>query len=109
MARPGSARWPSGWTPGAKSTRGRRRRGLDAKPSEYLNRNVRVTPFYFEKIATYFERFPHLSNIYSFASDYPHPEGGKDVLHRFHQQLAPLGEEVCRKFFHENEAWLLPD
>lgn len=82
---------------------------LDGKPSEVLNRNVRVTPFNFENVRSYFERFPHLANVYGFASDYPHVEGGKDAFNRLYDQLAPLGQDVCHKFFHENGAWLVPD
>jgi predicted TIM-barrel fold metal-dependent hydrolase len=81
---------------------------LSMKPSEYLNRNVRVNPFYFEDVASYFERFPHLANSYCYASDYPHVEGGKEQKQGFHEQIAALGKDVVDQYFVRNGTWLLP-
>jgi predicted TIM-barrel fold metal-dependent hydrolase len=82
---------------------------LSMPPSEYLARNVRVTPFYFEPIAQYVERFPRLVDCYCYSTDYPHIEGGKEVKARSLEKLAPLGSEVVEKYFKENGKWLLPD
>jgi predicted TIM-barrel fold metal-dependent hydrolase len=84
-------------------------RTMSMKPSEYLARNVRVSPLYFERIDMYFERWPHLHDVYSFATDYPHPEGGKHTARRFEEMLTPLGDDVLQKFFKENGKLLLPD
>jgi predicted TIM-barrel fold metal-dependent hydrolase len=81
---------------------------LSMKPSEYLSRNVRVNPFYFEDVASYFERFPHLSNSYCYASDYPHVEGGIEQKKGFYDQVAPLGADIVEKYFVTNGSWLLP-
>src|SRR3974390_3037782 len=62
---------------------------LPLKPSEYLVRNVRVTPLNFEPIETWFERWPHLQDVFAFSTDYPHPEGQKRSLQKFYQPLAP--------------------
>src|SRR5262249_17404528 len=51
---------------------------LSMKPSDYINRNIRVTPFHFEDVAMYFTRYPHLADVYSYSTDYPHFEGGKE-------------------------------
>lgn len=81
---------------------------LSMKPSEYINRNVRIGPFPFEDVASYFTRYPELSDVYSFSSDFPHVEGGKGSKRKFFDNLAPLGEDVLRKFFVTNPELLLP-
>lgn len=81
---------------------------LTMKPSEYLNRNVRVTPFYFEAVDRFLERYPDLTDVYVYSSDYPHVEGGKEPPRHFHDKLAWLGDEVLEKFFVTNGEWILP-
>ena len=82
---------------------------LTMLPSEYLARNVRVTPFNrFEPIESHFERYPQLQDCYCYSTDYPHVEGGKDIKRVFYERLAPLGTAVMEKFFVKNGAWLLP-
>jgi predicted TIM-barrel fold metal-dependent hydrolase len=79
-------------------------------PSEYINRNVRVTPFNeFEPVRRDFERYPNLSDCYCYSTDYPHVEGGKDSKQLMYAQVAPLGETVTEKFFAANARLLLPD
>ncbi|MTD55660.1 amidohydrolase family protein [Amycolatopsis pithecellobii] len=82
---------------------------LSMKPSEYLNRNVRACPFYFEDLTSYFERFTEVADCYAYGSDYPHIEGGKSQLQGFYDQVAPLGDDVVRKFFVGNGELLLPE
>jgi hypothetical protein len=55
---------------------------------------VRVSPFYFEDIRSYFEKYPQVNDVYAFASDYPHVEGGKNTKARMAEQLAPLWPDV---------------
>lgn len=81
---------------------------LTLKPSEYLNRNVRVNPFPFENVAEYFQHYPQLSDCFCFSTDYPHVEGGKHSKRTFYEQLAPLGDEVLEKYFVSNGALLMP-
>jgi predicted TIM-barrel fold metal-dependent hydrolase len=83
-------------------------RKLPMRPSEYLARNVRVAPFDFEPVGKYIERHRNLEDIYCFASDYPHVEGGKSPLNDFTDSLAPLGDSVLEKFFVQNGSLLLP-
>ncbi|MCW2801677.1 MAG: hypothetical protein JWQ70_3149 [Aeromicrobium sp.] len=52
---------------------------LALRPAEYMNRNVRVSAFWWEPVDKYVERHG-LEDVYCFATDYPHPEGGKDPL-----------------------------
>jgi hypothetical protein len=82
---------------------------LPNMPSYYINRNVRVTPFDFEPVDQYFERYAGLQDIYCFSSDYPHLEGGRDSMHRFAARLERLGPAIMKKFFVTNGAYLLPD
>jgi predicted TIM-barrel fold metal-dependent hydrolase len=83
-------------------------RKLPMRPSEYLARNVRVSPFDFEPVGKYIARHRELEDVYCFASDYPHVEGGKSPLKDFAESLAPLGEPVLEKFFVTNGSLLLP-
>ena len=79
------------------------------RPSEYLNRNVRISPFnYFEKADLQFQRYPQLSDCYCYSSDYPHFEGGYESPQAIHARLEGMSEEQFDKFFHRNAQWLLP-
>jgi predicted TIM-barrel fold metal-dependent hydrolase len=81
---------------------------LSMKPSEYLNRNVRVTPYYFEPVRMYFERYPQVGSSYCFSTDYPHAEGGKRTMGTFFDGLEDLGDDTLRAFFSSNGELLLP-
>jgi predicted TIM-barrel fold metal-dependent hydrolase len=81
---------------------------LTMRPSEYLARNVRVTPFHFEPVDEYIERYPDLRSVYCFSSDYPHVEGGKYTAGIFEGRLRRLGNDVAEDFFVRNGEWLLP-
>jgi predicted TIM-barrel fold metal-dependent hydrolase len=82
---------------------------LSMRPSEYLGRNVRVTPFYFEPVASYFERHPDLADVYCYSTDYPHYEGGKESKRVFADALAGVSPELRDKFFYGNATLLLPE
>jgi predicted TIM-barrel fold metal-dependent hydrolase len=82
---------------------------LSMKPSEYLTRNVRVTPHnVVEPVDQFFERYPHLSRCYCYSTDYPHLEGGAHINTKMHDMLAPLGADVLERYFVTNGEWLLP-
>lgn len=82
---------------------------LSLKPSEYIARNVRVTPHAIvEPVDLFFRRYPELADCYCYSTDYPHIEGGTHINRKLYDMLAPLGDEVLTKFFVENGAWLLP-
>jgi predicted TIM-barrel fold metal-dependent hydrolase len=81
---------------------------LPRPPSDYLKQNVRVSCFDFEPVDRYITRYG-LEDVYCFASDYPHVEGGADPVGRLLARLQPLGAEVVEKFFARNGEWLLPD
>lgn len=82
---------------------------LPEPPSFYLNRNVRVTPFFFEDMAHDLEHFGHLQDCYCYSSDYPHVEGGKNSVGIHYDKIKHLGDEIIEKYFVGNGSWLLPD
>lgn len=79
--------------------------GLERKPSEYIKRNVRCTPFWAEPVDRYIERYG-LADVYCFSTDYPHVEGGRDPIDRYEKTFSSLGEEAAKKFFVENASIL---
>ena len=80
---------------------------LSLSPIEYLQRNVRVTSFPFERVDRYIERYG-LEDVYTFGSDYPHYEGGIDPASTFAERLSGLGPSAIEKFFVTNGELLLP-
>jgi predicted TIM-barrel fold metal-dependent hydrolase len=88
----------------------RRLRGLlTMPPSEYVRRNVRTTPFNFEPVDTYIERFPFMQDVYCFSTDYPHLEGGKHPVQLMLDRVIRLGTDVVEKFFVTNAEWVMPN
>lgn len=81
---------------------------ISMPPSAFVARNVRLSTFSFEPVRCYFERYPALSDVYCYASDYPHIEGGSDQLQRTAEELSGLGSEVLEKFFVTNSALIMP-
>ncbi|MGE3618891.1 MAG: amidohydrolase family protein [Acidimicrobiia bacterium] len=83
---------------------------ISMKPSEYMARNVRITPFNnFEDVADMFRRYPQVADCYAFSTDFPHIEGGTDVKRKHLAALDGLGDDVLEKFFATNGELLLPD
>jgi predicted TIM-barrel fold metal-dependent hydrolase len=87
---------------------GRLSNSLSMKPSAYIARHVRVTPYVFEPVDQYIRRYPHLADVYCFSSDYPHREGGREAKQRFYERIGPLGSEIAEKFFVTNAELILP-
>jgi len=81
---------------------------LPERPSYYVKNNLRVTPFVFEPVDCYIERYG-LEDVLCFSSDYPHAEGGRNMLHSFYGKIERLGPEIVEKFFVTNGQALLPD
>ena len=81
---------------------------LPEPPSYYLKRNVRVSVFPWEDLGMYLDRYG-LEDVICFASDYPHIEGGKDMIAQMYAKIAPYGPAVIEKFFATNGAFLTPD
>lgn len=81
---------------------------LSLAPSGYFRRNVRVTPFNFEPVDHYFERYPALVDVLVYSSDYPHVEGGRNSKQRFYDKVSRFGEHIVDKFFRTNGELLVP-
>ena len=81
---------------------------LQRRPSDYLRSNVRVTPFVFEPVDVYLDRYD-LADVLCFSTDYPHVEGGSDPLGRFASAVGRHGADVVERFFVTNGRFLLPD
>jgi Amidohydrolase len=81
---------------------------LHERPSHFIRRNVRIAGFDFEDIGAYIGLYG-LDDVYCYASDYPHFEGGTAPMSRFSSSIGRFGTDVMRKFFVENGKWLLPD
>ncbi len=74
---------------------------LTMKPSDYIRRQVRFTPFPGEDVA----EMVAISSpeLYLFSSDYPHPEGTRDPIGRFERSFDERGtDEAARQLFYED-------
>ena len=81
---------------------------ITMRPSDYIRRNVRVSLFDIEPVDTYIEQFD-MPEVYCYASDYPHPEGGKNPMGDIADRLVKFSPDVTRKVFVDNAKLLLPD
>ena len=73
---------------------------ISRKPSEPLTEQMGFTAFPFEDVGTLVEHSS--ADLYMFASDYPHIEGGRDPLGSFDGYLAEHTAATHRKFFSQN-------
>lgn len=78
------------------------------KPSDYVRRNVRVTPMWAENLKAMVDRYG-LEECYVFSSDYPHIEGSKDPVGKFRKWTDQLDPAFERAFYVDNAAILFPD
>lgn len=77
-----------------------RLRALSLRPSEYVRRQIRITPYPTEDVGWIIrESGPE---ICMFSSDYPHVEGGRKPIERFEASLAGAGDDVLRRFYCDN-------
>lgn len=77
-----------------------RLRGLSLRPSEFIRRQVRVTPYPHEDTGWIIEQAGE--EVCMFSSDYPHVEGGRNPLARFEKSLGDAPERVRDQFFAAN-------
>jgi predicted TIM-barrel fold metal-dependent hydrolase len=80
---------------------------LKRKPSEYIGEHIRAAPFDFEPVGTYIDRYG-FEDVYCFATDFPHHEGGKQPIEKLANSLSGQSPAVLRKFFVENAKLVLP-
>jgi predicted TIM-barrel fold metal-dependent hydrolase len=75
-------------------------KGLAMKPSEYMRKHIKFTPFPGED-AGYLIRDAG-AELFLFSSDYPHPEGTNDPIGRFERTFGDLSEHDRERFYSRN-------
>lgn len=78
---------------------------LSMRPSEYLRRQVVVSPFAGEDVGWVMEQAG--ADMVAFSSDYPHHEGTDDPIRRFEASMTGLGAEARSAFYDGNARRLL--
>ena len=73
---------------------------LSLKPSEFVRRQVRVTPYPHEDAGWIIANSGE--EVCLFSSDYPHVEGGRNPLKRFNDSLAHTEASAVERFYCEN-------
>ncbi len=77
-----------------------RLQSLSLQPSEYVRRQVRVTPFPAEDAGWIIEQTG--PDVCLFSSDYPHVEGGRHPLGRFERSTGHLDAPTLDAFYRTN-------
>jgi len=80
-------------------------RRLAARPSEYVRRHLKFTPYPGEPVGWMMEQAG--SELFMFSTDYPHPEGGRDPMAKFEATLETVDERDKDLFYRGNMAQLL--
>jgi uncharacterized protein len=79
-----------------------RLQGLSLRPSEYVRRQVRATPYPTEDVGWIIDQTG--PEVCMFSSDYPHVEGGRKPVERFQASLDAAGtsDEARQRFWSDN-------
>ncbi len=77
-----------------------RLRKLELRPSEYVRRQIRVTPYPTEPVGWIIEQAGE--EVCLFSSDWPHVEGGRNPIKRFEATLEGIGEPAKQRFYCDN-------
>ena len=73
---------------------------LALRPSEYVRRQVRATPYPAEDVGWIVEQAG--DEICLFSSDFPHVEGGRNPIKRFEASMQGLSEAQKQRFYYDN-------
>ncbi|MEA3076432.1 MAG: hypothetical protein QOF60_1340 [Actinomycetota bacterium] len=73
---------------------------LSLPASDYIRRQVRVTPYPHEDAGWVVQNTG--DEVCMFSSDYPHVEGGRNPIKRFEASLEGVGDEARRRFYCDN-------
>ena len=82
-----------------------RLQNLSLRPSEYVRRQIRVTPYPAEDTGWIIENAG--PEVCLFSSDYPHVEGGRNPMKRFESSLQGVPQDAKQRFYHDNFADLM--
>ena len=77
-----------------------RLQNLSLRPSEFVRRQIRVTPYPAEDVGWIIEQAGE--EICLFSSDYPHVEGGRHPLRRFEASTQSLSARAKQSFYCDN-------
>ena len=77
-----------------------RLQALSLRPSEYVKRQIRATPYPTEDVGWLTEQVG--PDVLLFSSDYPHVEGGRRPIERFERSLGEVSEEARQRFYVDN-------
>src|SRR5579862_7023905 len=77
-----------------------RLRRLALRPSDYVRRQIRATPYPTEPVDWIIAQAGE--DVCMFSSDYPHVEGGRNPLKRFDASLKDCSELVQQRFYCDN-------
>jgi predicted TIM-barrel fold metal-dependent hydrolase len=80
-------------------------RRLQDRPSEYVRRHLKFTPFPGEPVGWMIQQAG--AELFMFSTDYPHPEGGRDPLAKFEETLIDASTQDQARFYADNMAELL--
>jgi len=100
------ASWVPGWmrlldsAQDAFAKNEERLRKLSLKPSEFVRRQIRVTPYPAEDVGWIIEQAGE--EVCLFSSDYPHVEGGRNPIRRFEASMSELPERSKQRFYCDN-------
>jgi predicted TIM-barrel fold metal-dependent hydrolase len=73
---------------------------LSMTPSEFVRRQIRVTPYPHEDAGWIVENTG--PEVCLFSSDYPHVEGGRNPIGRFEASLAAVDDDARQRFYCDN-------
>lgn len=73
---------------------------LSLRPSEFVRRQVRATPYPHEDAGWIIEQAGE--EVCLFSSDYPHVEGGRNPLGRFERSLEGTSDRARQRFYCDN-------
>ena len=100
------ASWVPGWMRNMDSAADAFRKNeerlqkLELKPSEYVRRQIRVTPYPHEDAGWCIANSGE--EVCLFSTDYPHVEGGRNPLGRFERSLENTPESAKQAFYYDN-------
>ena len=77
-----------------------RLRALTLRPSEFVRRQIRFTPYPTEDVGWIIEQAGR--EVCLFSSDYPHVEGGRRPIERFETSLGDADDHTRSAFYHDN-------
>ena len=73
---------------------------LTLRPSEYVHRQIRCTPYPTEDVGWIIDQAG--PEVCLFSSDYPHVEGGRRPIERFEKSMANTSDADRCAFYHDN-------